>query len=267
MNVKKKFVGLSMLTAAGVLASFSVLGVVRAEDVAPQPPLPEDGTTADAQATVTMKERCVWYVDGVPSEVVLVATDGETSDVYDGSQYDLIASLDTDIVAYSDGNLAETPSADAHTACTLFGEQTGIAITGSWDGSDFSATASDCEDLSNPTCVDPNMDFTAGGVNPVLALNVTEGTCRTPGNSGENGSSWSIGDEITSNDFSENIISLSAAAATPVPLDEALKNDKCNANLEVETSIPALKTPLYAGKSYTFAGPTFTTEIEIKTDR
>lgn len=263
MNIKKKFVGLSMLTAAGVLASFSVLGVVRA-DVAPQPPLPEDGTTADAEATVTMKERCVWYVDGVPSEVVLVATDEMTSDVYDGTQYDLIASLDSDIVAYSDGNLAETPSPDAHTACTLFGEQTGIAITGSWDGSDFTATAVDC---GEEDCTDPNMDFSAGGMNPVLALNISEGDCRTPGNNGAGSSEWDIGDEITSTDLSENIISLSAADATPVPLDLAEKNDKCNANLEVETSIPASKTPLFAGKSYNFAGPTFTTDIEIKTDR
>ena len=261
MNVKKKFVGVSLLAAAGLLASISVLGVVRA-DVDPQDPIA--GDEADATATVEMKQRCQWYVAGVPSDIVLVSTAEETSLVYDGTQFDLTADLEDDIIAYSDGNLAESPNADAHTPCTLFGEQTGIEITGVWSGSDFSAAAVECglED-----CTDANMDFTAGGLNPVLAMSISKDMCRTPGNDGEGLDAWTVGESIESTELEENVISLAATAATPVPMDGALNNDKCNADLAVSAAIPAGQTPLYAGKNYNFTGPTFTTEITIDADR
>jgi hypothetical protein len=68
-------------------------------------------------------------------------------------------------------------------------------------------------------------------------------------------------------DPSASILNLPATGATERPADDALSNDKCNAEVSVTATIPAGKTPLYAGKAYKFTGPTFTTEISIDTNR
>jgi hypothetical protein len=64
-----------------------------------------------------------------------------------------------------------------------------------------------------------------------------------------------------------SVLTLDADDATGRPVDNELDNDKCNALVSVTASIPAGKTPLYAGKAYKFEGPTFTTEISIDSDR
>jgi hypothetical protein len=60
-----------------------------------------------------------------------------------------------------------------------------------------------------------------------------------------------------------SVLTLIADGATERPDDAAGSNDKCNAVVSVTASIPAGKTPAYAGKPYKFTGPTFTTEIDI----
>jgi len=263
----------AILASVGVTTLLGVMsgtGVVRA-DVDPQELPPADGTAADATATVEMKQRCQWYVSGVPSSITLVKTEAETSTVYDGTQFDLEADIGT-ISAFTDGNLVEPEdlAADSHTFCTLFGEQTGIAVTGSWDSGEFTATAADSACEVAP-CVDENMDFTAGlELNPDLVLSIAEvaDECRTPANDGLGLSDWTVNTDINQSDLvGTTIMALSATNATPVPKDEDRMNDACDADLSVTASIPAGKTPLYAGKSYSFSGPTFTTEIEITTDR
>jgi hypothetical protein len=55
------------------------------------------------------------------------------------------------------------------------------------------------------------------------------------------------------------------ADTTAIPLDAAESNDKCNASMSLSVTIPAGKTPRYAGDTYTFTGPTMTTNIDIDT--
>jgi hypothetical protein len=252
--------GVGMTTLLGVMTG---LGPVRA-DVDDQD-IPAGFDDAPTEAEVTMKERCIWYVSGVPSAITLTAADSEDDEVYDGDQYSLSASL-LDYVAWTSGNTTGGEDdegeidADSHAPCTFFGEETGIEVDGTWDGVGFDAEAQDIDVDGLVTDVDDsmNMGFDADGTDP-LTLNLTTGTCRAFG-------TWSVGPSIAA-PSSASILNLPATGATERPDDAAGSNDKCNAVASVTASIPAGKTPLYAGKAYKFTGPTLTTEINIDSSR
>ena len=240
--------GVGMTTLLGVMSGS---GIVSA-DVAPQPDI--EGEVAPTEAEVTMKERCIWYVSGVASAITL---DGDGS-VYDGGKYSLSTTLD-DYVAWTSGNTTggDAP-ADAHAACTFFGEKTGIEVVGEWSGTEFTADAL-LDDGPTPDSV--NMGFVADETDP-LTMVIGEGSCRDGAILG--GLGWVVGPDIIANEATiGSILDLALADATERPEDAAESNDKCNAEVSVTASIPAGKTPLYAGKPYKFTGPTFTTEIII----
>jgi hypothetical protein len=243
--------GVGMTTLLGVMSG---LGPVRA-DVDVQDPI--FGDIAPTEAEVTMKERCIWYVDGVASEITLTAD--VPSAVYDGEQYSLSATLD-EYVAWTSGNASDADDPDVHAACTFFGEQTGIAVDGGWSGIVFTAEAQDIDGEGAVDDDSENMGFSADDTDP-LTMNLTEGDCRVLG-------AWSVGPNIVAHDeLTGSILTLLADDATVNPDDAAGSNDKCNALVSVTASIPAGKTPLYAGKAYKFEGPTFTTEISIDSAR
>jgi hypothetical protein len=248
--------GVGMTTLLGVMSG---TGVVRADDVEPQDP-PAGFNDAPTEAEVTMKERCIWYIDGVASAITLTADALEEDTVYDGDQYSLSTTLD-DYVAWTSGNTTGGDDADAHAACTFFGEQTGIDVDGVWSDTEFTAEAQNAGVGGVAVDDTANMGFSADGTDP-LTLVLAEGTCRALG-------SWSVGPSIVAIDglFSSTILSLGADDATERPDDAAGSNDKCNALVSVTASIPAGKTPLYAGKPYKFTGPSFTTEINIDSVR
>ena len=247
--------GVGMTTLLGVMSG---TGFVRA-DVDDQAPI--GGDTAPTEAEVTMKERCIWYVDGVASEITLT---GAVEDaVYDGDRYSLSAEL-ADYVAWTSGNILGGGSDfDVHAPCTFFGEETGIEVDGTWSGVGFDAEAQNIEVEGGFADVDDsiNMGFNATdalGTDP-LTLNLTEGTCRATG-------FWIVGPSIVA-PSSSSILNLPATGATERPADTPELNDKCNAEASVTASIPAGKTPLYAGKAYKFTGPTLLTEINIDSNR
>ena len=248
--------GVGMTTLLGVMSG---TGVVRADDVEPQDP-PAGFNDAPTEAEVTMKERCIWYIDGVASAITLTADALEEDTVYDGDKYSLSTTLD-DYVAWTSGNTTGgDDDADAHAACTFFGEQTGIDVTGVWSGDEFTAEA-----ILSPGVfdADESMDFTAvAGDDDPLTFGITPGVCRATG-------IWNVGDSITADPTETEypILDLAANAATVRPDDVAEENDKCNAAVLVTASIPAGKTPFHAGKPYKFTGPSFTTEISIDSDR
>ena len=249
--------GVGMTTLLGVMSG---TGVVRADDVEPQDP-PAGFEDAPTEAEVTMKERCIWYIDGVASSITLTADALEDDTVYDGDQYSLSTTLD-DYVAWTSGNTTGgVDDADAHAPCTFFGEQTGIDVDGVWSDTEFTAEAQNTDGAGATADDSINMGFDADGTDP-LTLVLAEGTCRALG-------SWSVGPSIVAMDglISSTILSLGADDATERPDDAAGSNDKCNAEVSVTASIPAGKTPLYAGKPYKFTGPSFTTEINIDSVR
>ena len=248
--------GVGMTTLLGVMSG---TGVVRA-DVADQDPIVPVDPNAEATAEVTMKERCVWYVSGVASAITLNADALETDTVYDGDQFSLSTTL-TDYVAWTSGNTTGgDDDADAHAACTFFGEQIGIDVNGVWSGDDFTAEAQTSPGIFD---ADEFMDFTAvAGLDDPLTFGITPGVCRAAG-------TWDVGPSITADPSltPSSILYLAADDATARPDDVALENDKCNAEVSVTASIPAGKTPLHAGKPYKFTGPSFTTEISIDSAR
>jgi hypothetical protein len=257
----------AMLASVGLATLIGVMGgtIVSADDVAPQDPL--DGDAALTEAAVEMKQRCEWYVSGVPSYITLYPSGASEDEVYDGNRYTLAVEL-TDIAAWTDGNLVESSVSEDHEPCTFFGQETGIEVTGTWSGNGFTATADDDGDVLTPNVADPIMDFTADDINDPLSFGIAKDICRTPGNDGSGDDQWTAGTSITAGASVDDVImALNVANATAIPQDVELANDKCNVTVAVNASIPAGKTPLYAGKRYFFNGPTFTTEIEIDSDR
>lgn len=247
--------GVGMTTLVGVMSG---LGPVRA-DVDEQDP-PAGFVNAPSEAEVTMKERCIWFVDGVASSITLTKTDEEDDVVYDGDQYSLSADL-VDYIAWTSGSDTGGGSDfDGHAACTFFGEQTGIDVLGEWSGVGFTAEAQNINDAGDEVDDSENMGFDADGTDP-LTFDLETGVCRATG-------LWIVGPDIVANEgLDGSILDLPATGATERPDDEAESNDKCNALVSVTASIPAGRTPLYAGKAYKFEGPTFTTEIIIDSNR
>jgi hypothetical protein len=230
------------------------------------------GDEAETTSTVRMKERCIWYVDGVPASINLLPTGDDVASVYDGSEYSLLATL-PELRAWNSGNESGGGDefVDEHAFCTYFGATTGIEITGTWSAGAFTATASD----GGP---DNNLDFALTIANP-LTMTLNKGTCRTP-SQGPMASAWEFGGEdfvyqgpeaddlylLTKSDSESRggrLMEQPIGFTTDQPTNTPLSNDRCGINLSVNVSIPEGGKPKFAGETYTFSGPTFTTEIDI----
>ena len=273
----RRLVG-GLVAACGIVLSSFAVGLGGASAVPPGIPDQEEPPGAEAQttSTVRMRERCIWYVDGVPASINLLPTgddvvfdgDGDPiGKVYDGSEYSLSVDL-PELRAWNSGNESGGGSDfDDHAFCTYFGATTGIAITGTWSEGGFTATA-----LEGGR--DYNLDFGMTSVNP-LAMTIDKGTCRTPSQGPE--SAWQFGgggfltdgesylltkDTVTSA-LGGRLMEQPKGVTTDRPANAPSGNDRCGVNLSVQVSIPEGGRPQYAGEAYTFSGPTFTTEIVI----
>jgi len=240
---------------------------------------PPPGDEAETTSTVRMKERCIWYVDGVPAAINLLPTGDDVAGfdddgnpigkVYDGSEYSLSVTL-PELRAWNSGNESGGGEefVDEHAFCTYFGATTGILLTGTWSEGGFTATAAD----GGP---DDNLDFDMSLTNP-LAMTIDEGTCRTPSQYPEE-SAWEFGGgSFEAFEGSYRLIKTEVdtplggrlmqqpiGVTTDRPANLPASNDRCGIYWSVQVSIPEGGTPRYAGEAYTFLGPTFTTEIEI----
>lgn len=224
-------------------------------EIPPQDPLP--GDSAEAAASVRMKERCVWYVAGVPSSIALQPAGASVDKVYDGTEYSLAATLDP-LIAWNSGN--ETGGGvddpDEHAWCTYFRTTSGIEVLGQWSAGGFVAATSEGEP-------DPGLNFDLSVSNP-LGVTISRGVCRTPGQAE---SQWLVGTNVgkTSNDgtVSVPLLAQPPGETTETPANSEEQNDRCNINWSVDTKIPPELKPRYAGETYIFTGPTFTTEISL----
>jgi hypothetical protein len=274
----RRLVG-GLVAACGIVLSSFAVGLGGASAVPPGIPDQEEPPGAEAQttSTVRMRERCIWYVDGVPASINLLPTgddvvfdgDGDPiGKVYDGSEYSLSVDL-PELRAWNSGNESGGGAefVEEHAFCTYFGATTGIAITGTWSEGGFTATA-----LEGGR--DYNLDFGMTSVNP-LAMTIDKGTCRTPSQGPE--SAWEFGgggfltdgesylltkDTVTSA-LGGRLMEQPKGVTTDRPANAPSGNDRCGVNLSVQVSIPEGGRPQYAGEAYTFSGPTFTTEIVI----
>jgi len=243
-----------VVVGLAVCAAIVFAGSVAAE-IPPQDDPPP--STASVAARVRMKERCVWYVAGVPSNIALQPAGSSVDKVYDGSEYSLAATL-APLIAWNSGNETgggvEDP--DDHAWCTYFGTTGGISVTGQWSAGGFVAAANEGEP-------DPGVNFDLSVSNP-LGVTITEGDCRTPGQAE---SQWTVGTNVgkTSNTGTVNVplIAQPRGETTETPANREGSNDRCNINWSVDVKIPPELKPQYAGETYIFTGPTFTTEISL----
>jgi hypothetical protein len=270
----RRIVGV-FIAACGFFCSSLAVGMSGASaipvGIPPQDPPP--GDEAATSLTVRMKERCVWYVDGVPSEISLQPAGDDIGTVYDGSEYSLAVDL-AELRAWNSGDESGggVEYIDEHAWCTYFGVTSGIGISGEWSGGGFTATAAEGGR-------DENLDFDISPTNP-LAMSLTKGTCRTP-SQGAGASAWVLGggsvEEVAGGSSGEYRLTKSESTGvlggtlmaqprgdtTDKPANRPMSNDRCGINWSVRVNIPNGKTPRYAGEVYTFSGPTFTTEIVI----
>lgn len=282
----RRLVGIFAASCGVVLSSLSVgLGGAGAVPPSIPPQDPPTGDEADTTSTVRMKERCIWYVDGVPAAINLLPTgddvagfDGDVpiGKVYDGSEYSLSVTL-PELRAWNSGNESGGGEefVDEHAWCTYFGVTSGIEITGEWSAGGFMATAS-------VGGRDDNLDFDLTPWNP-LVMSLYEGTtCRTP-SQGDAISAWAFGggafeayggeDAVPGEYRLTKVDSVGVlngvlmrqpkGVTTDRPANAAGGNDRCGANWAVQVTIPEGQTPRFAGETYTFSGPTFTTDISV----
>ena len=276
----RRLVG-GLVAACGIVLSSFAVGLGGASAAPPGIPDQEDppGDEAQTTSTVRMRERCIWYVDGVPATINLLPTgddvdgvDGEgdpIGKVYDGSEYSLLVNL-PELRAWNSGNESGGGAefVEEHAFCTYFGAPSGIAITGTWSVGGFTATALEGGH-------DDNLDFELTPENP-LAMTIDKGTCRTP-SQGPGSSAWQFGGGdfladgesylLTKNEVASarggRLMEQPKGATTDRPANAPSGNDRCGVYLSVQVSIPEGGKPRYAGEAYTFSGPTFTTEIVI----
>jgi hypothetical protein len=221
----------------------------------PQDPPP--GDSAEAAASVRMKERCIWYVAGIPGIINLLPAGDDIGRLYDGTEYSLAVNL-PDLMAWNSGN--ETGGGvddpDEHAWCTYFGTTSGIQVLGQWSEGGFVAATSE----GKP---DLGLNFDLSESNP-LGVAISGGDCRTPG---QVESRWLVGDNVgkTSNvgTVSVPLLAQPLGETTDTPANGEQENDRCNISWVVSINIPAGGTPRYAGETYIFTGPTFTTEISL----
>jgi hypothetical protein len=276
----RRLVG-GLVAACGIVLSSLAVGLGGASAVPPGIPDQEDppGDEAETTSTVRMRERCIWYVDGVPATINLLPTGDDVADedsdgdpigkVYDGSEYSLLVNL-PELRAWNSGNESGGGEefVEEHAFCTYFGATTGIAITGTWSVGGFTATASGGGR-------DDNLDFDMTTDNP-LTMTIDKGTCRTPsrwpdssawqfggGPFAEYGDLWTLTKNGVDSALGGRLMEQQQGVTTDRPANAPSGNDRCGVYLSVQVSIPEGGTPRYAGEAYTFSGPTFTTEIVI----
>lgn len=276
----RRLAGGATIACGVVLVSLVVgFGGVSAAPPAIPDQVPPPGDEAETTSTVRMKERCIWYVDGVPAAINLLPSgddvagfddDGDPiGKVYDGSEYSLSVTL-PELRAWNSGNESGGGEeyVDEHAFCTYFGATSGIELTGEWSVGGFTALAA----AGGP---DDELDFDLTPTNP-LAMTLDEGTCRTPSR-GLGLSAWEFGGgsfqpdgdsyRLTKAEVDEprsgRLMQQPIGATTDRPANAAGGNDRCGIYWSVQVSIPEGRTPRYAGQAYTFSGPTFTTEIAI----
>ncbi len=273
LRMRKRRIAGVALALCGVMCATIAVGDHRATAVPIPPQDPPPDVDADTTSTVRMKERCIWYVDGVPSIVSLQPTGDDIGKVYDGSEYSLAVDL-PELRAWNSGNESGGGDeyVDEHAWCTYFGATSGIEISAEWSEGGFTATAAEGGR-------DRNLDFDMTPTNP-LVMSLTEGTCRTP-SQGAGVSAWTFGGgaiapvdggeptefrltkDVVSGVLGGTLMAQPLGFTTDRPANLPTSNDRCGINWSVRVKIPEGQTPRYAGEVYLFAGPTFTTDIAI----
>jgi len=253
MSFNRKALGVAVAGFGLVLTGGLGVGSVIAAEA--DPTATTDASTSGSAVT---KEKCTWFLEGVPTSVAM-ATDGSD---YEGAALPMTASAGT-LQAYVSGNLG-TGEIDTHSACTWYGSTNVRGITVSMATSATGFTSSEPADATDTSL---SFDPTAGL--PFLIDFAGEAACRTPGNDGNGTEQWTVTDLSIENATGTTATSVMAqpfANSTGIPLDTAEKNDACSSAMTWSVSIPGDLEPDAPGATYSFTGPTVTTSVALPSE-
>ena len=251
MSFNRKALGVAVAGFGLVLTGGLGVGSVIAAEANPA-----NDTEATTSGSAVTKEKCTWFLTGVPTEVAM-ETDGSD---YEGAALEMTANAGT-LAAFVSGNLG-TGTIDAHSACTWYGSTNvrGIDVKMATSADGF--TSSEPDDAS-----DTSLSFDPSGDLPfAIAFDDAETLCRTPGDDGNGSEQWTVTDLSIVNATGTSATSVMAqpfANSTGIPLDTAEKNDACSSAMTWSVSIPGQKEPDAPGATYSFTGPTVTTSVAL----
>ena len=253
MSFNRKALGVAIAGCGLVLTGGLGVGSVIANEADP-----DTTTAAETSGSAVTKEKCTWFLTGVPTSVAM-ATDGSD---YEGAALAMTASAGT-LAAFVSGNLG-TGTIDAHSDCTWYGSSNVRGITVSMATSADGFVSSEPDDAT-----DTSLSFDPSAGLPFLIDFDGEAACRTPGNDGNGTEQWTVTDLSIENATGTSATSVMAqpfANSTGIPLDGDGDNDACSSAMTWSVSIPGDLEPDEPGKTYSFAGPTVTTSVALPSE-
>jgi len=208
-----------------------------------------DPTVATTGTSIVAQETCTWYMLGAPSAINLLPTAvGGVLPEYEGSPITVSAAFagETDLNVFSSG-AADYRGRDGFTPCTFYSTPTIPMVTVSITDSAFVASAGIYEDSG--------MSFWPDGASKLMVD--TESAC---------GEVWDVAPraDLGIADLSFELMQMLDVDEVDDRVDvEGIVTNRCAADLNINTIIPGGKTPGFAGQTYSWSGPTFTTALSV----
>ena len=237
----KKVIGVLLMGLAGLSLPAVVASTGASAD---EPP-----TSASTGTSIVTEQLCTWYMLGAPAEISLTPTGGVVEYVGDVVPVSAAFAGGDNLNVYSSGNV--TPGDRTTFAeCTFYSSPRRPIVTVSISDDAFTATAV-------VGGADTSMDFEAISVTNAFNVNATDDTCGSPwtvNNAGLSGVGVALSEVLTT-------------IATVGGVDDRVTstNDRCATDLNFSINIPDGMTPLYAGQTYEWEGPGFTTALTTST--
>ena len=234
MNVKRRIAGVSMLLASGLLASFAVFGTASADWTEP-----DGGGDASTASSVATDLWCTWYATGFASSITLAGTAGAE---YEGEAFTLTGSDDDQAALVSGYEVDAAPTVgEGQEDCSWYNAEKGLTVSITSTGGVFTSDT-DAEGTDNSLGWDL--------VDSPLAVTFTE----DPGDACSE--DWALASGLTIDADADSVDAAVIAYAADMSTSES-----CQWDTTFSTAIPAGKTPANPGSTYTFVGPTLTTEL------
>ena len=230
---RKKFAGIALMAISGFTLSVnSNLSTASA---------------VDTSTEVVTEELCTWYLLGAPSTIALAPVSPDTE--YEGDSITVSASFTEasveELNVYSSGNVG-TSDRTTHANCTFYSAVTRPIVTMSIADSEFTASAMVGETLT----ADAPMDFSA----------ITDNEFIVDQSSACSGA-WTATDLFLKTGALSGVVMTIPTLGSVEGRVTTSDNDRCIADLVIKINIPGGKTPAFAGKTYSWSGPGFTTAL------
>lgn len=196
--------------------------------------------TMNTSSVISTQELCTWYVDDLPTTVLLSNADPDAE--YEGVDFTVTQSPVEPLKVYVSGN-KDLGNFDSNTECTWYN-------TDAIDGIEITLAVSSNDVASSP---DGSLDFLLSD-NP-YEISQSQITCQNKSASGE----WSSNNQSLYNGaVNSPLATLAQADTSKVLADAQSPSDRCSLSLTFELTVPGDMTPAEPGDPYTFTLPAVT---------